>query len=212
MGDRCYLSRPGTPAVPSIRFLADLRRSKRRVRPSTRSRRQLTSLMMPLASFCSDPRAFFGQRCLLLNAQPNDTGLLGARAQALSVLGIGSGREVQLESPNTRGTLAALAFYSLNKPPEGERRPLSGRRDGGARPVPGRRGVGRGKGGAQMAAALAVLPAYFGMWAGHAHAFWAALGLWWRAGADGHGERRKRGGKWAKGAGQRNRVGEMALL
>ena len=69
-------------------------------------------------------------------------------------LGIGSGREVQLESPNTRGTLAALAFYSLNKPPEGERRPLSGRPDEGARPAPGRRGVGRGKGGAQMAAAL----------------------------------------------------------
>ena len=83
MGDRCYLSRPGTPAVPSICFLADLRRSKRRARPSIRSRRQLTSLMMPLASFCSDPRAFFGQRCLLLNAQPNDTGLLGARAEAL---------------------------------------------------------------------------------------------------------------------------------
>ena len=102
MGDRCYLSRPGTPVVPSIRFLADLRRSKRRARPSTRSRRQLTSLMMPLASFCSDPRAFFGQRCLLLNAQPNDTGLLGARAQALLGLGIGSGREVQLESANTR--------------------------------------------------------------------------------------------------------------
>ena len=103
MGDRCYLSRPGTPAVPSICFLADLRRSKRRARPSIRSRRQLTSLMMPLASFCSDPRAFFGQRCLLLNAQPNDTGLLGARAQALLGLGIGSGREVQLQSANTRG-------------------------------------------------------------------------------------------------------------
>ena len=102
MGDRCYLSRPGTPVVPSIRFFVDLRRSKRRARPSIRSRRQLTSLMMPLASFCSDPRAFFGQRCLLLNAQPNDTGLLGARAQALLGLGIGSGREVQLESANTR--------------------------------------------------------------------------------------------------------------
>ena len=122
MGDRCYLSRHGTPVVPSIRFVADLRRSKRRVRPSTRSRRQLTSLMMPLASFCSDPRAFFGQRCLLLNAQPNDTGLLGARAQALLGLGIGSGREVQLESPNTRAHIIPalpVAFYSLNKPPEG---------------------------------------------------------------------------------------------
>ena len=126
MGDRCYLSRPGTPVVPSIRFLADLRRSKRRARPSTRSRRQLTSLMMPLASFCSDPRAFFGQRCLLLNAQPNDTGLLGARAQVLLGLGIGSGREVQLESPNTRGTSSALAYYTLNKPPEGARRPRLG--------------------------------------------------------------------------------------
>ena len=118
MGDGCYLSRPPTPVVPSIRFVADLRRSKRRVRPSIPSRRQLTSLMVPLASICSDPRASFGRCCLLWNAQPNDTGLLGARAQALLGLGIGSGREVQLESPNTRGTLAALAFYSLNKPPE----------------------------------------------------------------------------------------------
>ena len=103
MGDGCYLSRPPTPVVPSIRFVADLRRNKRRVRPSIPSRRQLTSLIVPLASFCSDPCAFLGRRCLLLNAQPNDTGLLGARAQALLGLGIGSGREVHLELANTRG-------------------------------------------------------------------------------------------------------------
>ena len=82
-GDRCCPCRPGTPAVPSIRFVADLRRSKTRARPSIRSRRQLTSVIVPLASFCSDRRAFFGRCCLVWNAQPNDTGLLGARARAL---------------------------------------------------------------------------------------------------------------------------------
>ena len=58
-------------------------------------------------------------------------------------LGIGSGREVQLESPNTRGTLAALAYYTLNKPPKGARRPrLGGEMKGNAKPPgEGERGV-----------------------------------------------------------------------
>ena len=154
MGDGCYLRSPPTPVVPSIRFVADLRRNKRRLRPSIPSRRQLTSLIVPLASFCSDPCAFLGRRCLLLNAQPNDTGLLGARAEALLASASDPAARCSSSQQIHAWSMSLIAFYSLNKPPEGERRPLSGRPDEGARPVPGRRGVGRGKGGAQMAAAL----------------------------------------------------------
>ena len=70
-------------------------------------------------------------------------------------LGIGSGREVQLESPNTRGTLAALAYYTLNKPPEGARRQRLGVVDVGERKDPGARGAGCENGEGQVATALA---------------------------------------------------------